>query len=946
MSYKNYLTLPFLLSTSLSSFTLADSISESNHEQIHTKAAPVYWYDGHRKQVLWQATDEFVIHATVNNASKDGKALKTSFPTLPPEAEIIEANKAWARVRIPATTLKKDHQSSNVKTQQLSNVYYESKSAATTPVISTKQIIVHFNQIDNRATASKWGKKYNLSLTQSLHLDRAFLYQCNISDDCLENANNAYLDKETIFAYPNWLKPLPTRSLNDHSANDPLLNNLWHLDNTGQNNGLAHEDANVMNAWNTGHGSSNEVIAIIDNGMDIYHEDLAANIIPGLSQDFVDKDNNPAGGRHGTNAAGVAAARGGNGIGISGVAPHAGLVGIRLLGARTQINEAAALTLHKNKIDIYSNSWGPADIARLDGPSPLSKAALVDGIRQGRNGKGSIYVWAAGNGYRNKDNANYDGYANSPYTIAVAASTNTGSHAWYSEKGANLWVNAPSSGGTLKITTTNNSAGQVASPDNYRDSFGGTSAAAPLVAGVVALMLEQNPELSWRDVQHILAKTAYQNDATDSEWLTNGAGHWVSHKYGFGRVDAAAASLAAKNWKPLPPATTITRTSNPELFIPDNNEQGITPSINIENDLAIDYVEISFQSDHTRWGDLEISLISPAGTPSVLAESSARNGAAYQDSWVFGVARLLGESSQGNWTLQVKDKTNDHNGYLQNWSIKIYGSVHTQATPIPPSSIPLETTANISVNHVSIDQDWKTIQLNSAYTAPVIIAGPPSFNGQQPATIRLRNTDTNSFEIRIQEWDYLDAYHKTESVPYLVLESGHHILSEDTQWEAGTYTQGDTGKWQTSSFKQDFATPPLVFLTMQTAHGGQTAIVRAKNITRSGFESAIFEQEAFMNGHKMETIGYLAISSDTSTTIIANGQSTSYQLKTMQVSHEWSPVNATTMIKVEEETSADPEIRHLNETLTVLQVQNQLFAQDISSLGSNTAALRIKTIID
>jgi kexin len=172
--------------------------------------------------------------------------------------------------------------------------------------------------------------------------------------------------------------------------------------------------------------------------------------------------------------------------------------------------------------------------------------------RDGRGAAASI-SGPGGNGGDSDDNSNYDGYANSLYVIAVAASTNQGVSAWYSEPGANILVNSPSNGGTLGITTTDRTGSTGYSSTEYTSDFGGTSSATPLAAGIVALMLQANPDLTWRDVRAILALTARQNDPSSPGWTTNGAGRPIHYHYGFGRVDAQAAVSAALSWTNLAP---------------------------------------------------------------------------------------------------------------------------------------------------------------------------------------------------------------------------------------------------------------------------------------------------------------------------------------------------------------------------------------------------------
>ena len=194
-----------------------------------------------------------------------------------------------------------------------------------------------------------------------------------------------------------------------------------------------------------------------------------------------------------------------------------------------------------NSVDIYSNSWGPYDDGTLQPAPPEVLAALENGTTNGRNGKGVIYTWAGGNGRNSNDNSNYDGYANSRYVISVAAITNQGVYSGYSEPGANVLVTSPSNGGSDAITTTSTNNG-------YTDNFGGTSSATPLVSGIVALMLEANPNLSWRDVQHVLVNSSDVVDNSSSGWFTNGAGHEFSHDYGFGRINAQSAVALSKTW--------------------------------------------------------------------------------------------------------------------------------------------------------------------------------------------------------------------------------------------------------------------------------------------------------------------------------------------------------------------------------------------------------------
>jgi len=501
-----------------------------------------------------------------------------------------------------------------------------------------------------------------------------------------------------------WHYPLVAReSTRRFVPNDPLFTDQWHLRNTGQFGGLAGEDARLVTAWDSARGAG-VVIAIVDDGLQHTHPDLSGRYAASLSYDFNDNDTNPMplpSHGHGTSAAGVAAATGNNSLGVSGAAPAATLAGIRLIAANTtDRQDADALSFKSQDIDIYSNSWGPPDNGRLAGPAPLTLAALRNGVATGRGGLGSIYVWAAGNGLGANDNVNYDGWANSRYTIAVSAIDNRGVQAPYSEPGAPILVAAPSSGSSVGITTTDITGSGGYSSGDYTNSFGGTSSATPLVAGVVALMLEANPALTWRDVQHVLVNSARRNHQTDTDWVRNGAGRFVNHKYGFGAVDAAAAVALARTWQSVGPERSA---SSPVITVgatvPDNNAAGITSSFTVSADLSVEWVEIVFNATHTYRGDLEVELTSPSGTKSLLATRRSDNGANYS-SWMFTSARHWGESSQGAWTLRVADRAAADVGTWNSWQINVHGTVNDGGgdRPLPGTHLATVTNGQIRQN--------------------------------------------------------------------------------------------------------------------------------------------------------------------------------------------------------------------------------------------------------
>ena len=498
------------------------------------------------------------------------------------------------------------------------------------------------------------------------------------------------------------------------SALDPLYSDQWHLKNTGQlgNNGVpgaVGEDINVEPAWALNYNGLGIRIAVVDDGLEIAHEDLAANVASGLSYNYVYSTSDPTNlasdtvAGHGTAVAGIAAARDLNGLGGRGAAPRANLVGYNLLQSPNTSNEADAMTRGSPYVHVSSSSWGPPDgNGTLDAPAVTWRSAIDYGLANGRGGLGVIYTWAAGNGATGStacpgcvDNSNYDGYANYRGVTAVASVNDQGKQAAYSESGANLWVSAP--GGeycyTHTITTTDRTGAVGLNPpdpkyfysdyanQNYTKCMNGTSAATPGVAGVVALILQAKPTLGWRDVRLILAQSARKNDAADLGWAssTTTPSYHFNHKYGFGVVDAAAAVTLAKNWTNVAAQKTYTvnATSGLPIAIPDNTGASASNSITVANSGigSIEFIDITFSAaDHPYSGDLDIALTSPSGAVSQLsAQHICSPACTAYNAWVFGSARHLGESADGKWTLTVRDLKTGDTGTFQSWGLKFYG---------------------------------------------------------------------------------------------------------------------------------------------------------------------------------------------------------------------------------------------------------------------------------
>jgi proprotein convertase subtilisin/kexin type 2 len=490
------------------------------------------------------------------------------------------------------------------------------------------------------------------------------------------------------------------------TTTDPYLAEQWHLRNTGQftmaNPG---EDLNVIPAWSTTMGAGVRV-AVVDRGVELTHEDLVANMVPRASYNYFTKGHWPlpcdssASQEHGTSVAGVILARDTNGLGGSGVAPRASLVSFNPLDA-TDADIADALTRDNQANHIYNNSWGSNDNGFLHPAQASFEAAINSGLSTGRGGKGSIFVFSAGNGKTvtlpngatTTETSNFDGYVNKLGIITTCSVDSQGRETYYSEPGANLLVCAPTE---VPASATENGRGvrTTALNNTYVSDFDGTSVAAPMVSGVAALMLAANPQLTWRDVRLILAQTARKNDPSDTGWSTS-SGYHFNHKYGFGVADANAAVQAAKTWTSVGNSSTLKRCDSgirlTNHAIPDS-PSGVVPgtplveTITMDNACAIsivEFVEVTITTQHAYPADLQVDLISPTNTNSRLADSrgcdraslatSANPCAANYTAWRFGSNRHIGEIARGNWQLKLTDMAAQDTGTLASWSISIWG---------------------------------------------------------------------------------------------------------------------------------------------------------------------------------------------------------------------------------------------------------------------------------
>uniref|UniRef100_A0A673BNR8 P/Homo B domain-containing protein n=1 Tax=Sphaeramia orbicularis TaxID=375764 RepID=A0A673BNR8_9TELE len=451
---------------------------------------------------------------------------------------------------------------------------------------------------------------------------------------------------------------------------DPDFPKQWYL------SAPTHQDLNTKIAWAQGYTGRGVVVTILDDGIEKDHPDLINNYDPEASYDVNDGDADPQPrytqrneNRHGTRCAGEVAAAASNGVCGVGVAYNAKIGGVRMLdGEVTDVVEAHSLSLNRQHIHIYSASWGPEDDGKsLDGPAKLAKEAFLEGITKGRSGLGSIFVWASGNGGREQDSCNCDGYTNSIYTLSISSTTQSGNVPWYSEPCSSTLATTFSSGnpGEKQIVTTD-------LRQKCTDSHTGTSASAPLAAGIIALALEANMNLTWRDMQHLVVRTSRPQHLSAGDWKTNGVGRRVSHSYGYGLLDAGSMVALAQNWTAVGPQHQCVHTM---LSEPRDIGNKLVFSKNVdacwgrpEYVSSVEHVQARLTLSHNQRGKLAIHLISPLGTRSTLLfpRPNDFSSEGFND-WAFMSTHSWDEDPQGEWTLEIENVA--PNGLVCTWGI-------------------------------------------------------------------------------------------------------------------------------------------------------------------------------------------------------------------------------------------------------------------------------------
>jgi subtilisin family serine protease len=501
----------------------------------------------------------------------------------------------------------------------------------------------------------------------------------------------------------------------------------WHLINNmpGTSTNLVTISAGVSGAWANDFTGAGVTIAIVDDAIEIGHKDLVTNntSVSSLNRYFNASGNAVAGNdptpdaassdNHGTSVAGVAAARGGNGIGGTGAAPLANLVGIR-----TNLQDSALISAIN-----HANGINPLTSIQVKNHSYGYTAAFLSGTDflviplKNSSDAGTVNVFAAGNQRGGKAaDSNKQSPQNSPFVIVVAALGSNGKFANYSNYGASVLVTAPSnsqfaSQAFTGITTTDrtgslgyNTSGASNFPStsgdgnglSFTNTFGGTSSASPLVAGVVALTIQANPSLlansgnrnTTRAIKHLIVRTSTQIDAADATatsdggWRTNanGINRPYNQNYGYGLINAAALTTAAPLYFGVTPLTTansgtifVNTVSTPATIL-DNNAAGVTRTFTMNIPAGtvqpLEEVVITINASHTFPGDLLGYLTSPSGFKSRFVHNSTSDSEDLVGAWQFTMNGFWGEMPNGTWTINLADVDAGVTGTWSSYSVE------------------------------------------------------------------------------------------------------------------------------------------------------------------------------------------------------------------------------------------------------------------------------------
>jgi len=553
-----------------------------------------------------------------------------------------------------------------------------------------------------------------------------FILSCGGGEEITKEQGGLIPQEQNIIPSMGCIDESKSASQND----DPLLDCAWYLNNTGQTtynnfNGIEGKDINLDILEEEFKGSGIEIV-VSDTRIDLSHEDLRNNTESAKSKNyllpfpFLGDPTSSTNESHGTRVMGIIGAEEFNGLGSRGVAPKSKLIGYNFIESNQSISKL--IDQSEGKFDVYNYSYGYPSCEIF----PVSSSYIAQ-LKNGVN-QGSIYITSAGNDYINNlkkcdnkledhyfvGNSNFDQTKSYPYLITVGAINSQGQKAFYSTPGSNIWISAP--GGELNGVFSTDLEGCEEGKANYYSTnpfdsnFNelnpgckysmdkqnhGSSYAVPIISGIVALLLEANPDLNWREIKYILAKTAKQEVTLpkspehplgsiynlsghiyEQDLIQNQAGFKFHNWFGFGTVDAQLAIDLAEGFNSSFGDLIEKEISESilNLSIPDNNPLGASTTLNFDEDFFIEAVQITINITHPLIADIGIELTSPSGTKSILKNINSQMIGSNMVDVTFLSNAFYGEHTSGDWTLKIIDGHLGDIGQLLKWKIKFWGT--------------------------------------------------------------------------------------------------------------------------------------------------------------------------------------------------------------------------------------------------------------------------------
>lgn len=599
---------------------------------------------------------------------------------------------------------------------------YQIKNAPGTYTYLSNEITIQWSPTSDKPTRNALIQRYGLRELKPVEtLPDTWVYQ--LTEKSTENpikiANRLIASPAVIAAEPNLI--IPSQPM--YRPTDGSYRQQWYLNHSGGNYLATGSHIDAERAWDMTRGDRSIVVAVADDAIDLNHPDfqgLGKIVAP---RDFKDRDFIPQPGglveNHGTSCAGVAIAEE-NGSGIVGVAPGCSLMPVRTTGflddnSMEQLFEWCA----SRGAAVISCSWGPAAVN-----FPLSlrqRAAIAKAATQGRQGKGCVIVFASGNANRPINDTVYEqgwpnnvisgntqwlaGFPVHPDVIAVSACSSLNKKAIYSNWGKEIAVCAPSNNAPpgiwlqqtgfiptppavtsstpgLGVFTTDRVGGAGYGTGDFTGTFGGTSSACPIVAGVAALVLSANPDLTAAQVKQILISNTDKITDLDPDpqfgfrkgsYDAQGHSEW----FGYGKVNAYKAVSAAVRSRPIPPTVSrwIQRQNYASVAIRDYDSRGISSSIYISESNSLRDIQVTVAIDHSFLGDIQVSLIAPNNTTILLQNRTLGQQTQLQHTYTSSERPLLKDlvnlSVRGVWKLQVIDYALGNTGTLRGWVLTL-----------------------------------------------------------------------------------------------------------------------------------------------------------------------------------------------------------------------------------------------------------------------------------